>query len=47
MKLYFIFICLLNINELLSFYKTEIPEGVYNIILKNRYSSISFNKNLY
>ena len=47
MKLYFIFICLLNINELLSFYKTEIPEGVYNIILKNRYSSISFNKNIY
>ena len=53
MKLFFyylfiLFICLLTINnEPLSLNESIIPEGVYNLILKKRYSAISFNKNIY
>ena len=45
--LYFLIISFLSINnELLSLNAIRIPEGVYNLILKKRYSSISYNKKL-
>ena len=51
MRTYFIifilFICLLNIkNEPISMNEINIPEGVFNIILKKKYSSISFGKEI-
>ena len=51
MKTFFIifilFICLLNIkNEPISMNEINIPEGVFNIILKKKYSSISFGKEI-
>ncbi len=51
MRTYFIifilFICLLNIkNEPISMNEINIPEGVFNIILKKKYSSISLGKEI-
>jgi len=45
--IYIIFICLLNIkNEPISLNEINIPEGVFNIILKKKYSSISFGREI-
>ena len=45
--IFILLICLLNIkNEPISMNENNIPEGVFNIILKKKYSSISFGKEI-
>ena len=46
--IFLLIISLLTVNsDPLSLNEIKIPEGVYNIILKKKYSSISYNKKIY